>query len=65
LATACWAFIVAKTTRAETASLLDFASLHLANSDLSTQVINMFLLMTWGYFGTLSLVNSDAVKLRR
>jgi len=41
MATACWAFIVAKRTPLETAPLLDFRSLQAANSDFRQQVIHM------------------------
>jgi hypothetical protein len=41
MATACWAFIVAKRTGLETAPLLDFRSLHLANIDFHPQLIHM------------------------
>jgi hypothetical protein len=40
LATACWAFIVAKRPRLETAPLLDFTSLHATNMETCQQVIN-------------------------
>jgi hypothetical protein len=40
LATACWAFIVAKSTRLETAPLLDFTPLHSANRNFCPQDIN-------------------------
>jgi hypothetical protein len=33
MATACWAFIVAKSTLLKTAPVLDFVSLHRANSN--------------------------------
>ena len=48
LATACWAFIVVKTTRLETAPLLDFEPLHCANIECYQQIINKCLLITWG-----------------
>ena len=40
LATACWAFIVAKTTRLETACLLDLRALHAANIKSYQQLVN-------------------------
>jgi hypothetical protein len=40
LATACWAFIVAKRPRLETAPLLDFTPLHAANMTTYQQFIN-------------------------
>jgi hypothetical protein len=40
MATACWAFIVAKSTPPETAPLLDFSSLQAANSKIYTQDIH-------------------------
>jgi hypothetical protein len=40
LATACWAFIVAKRPWLETAPLLDFTPLHGANMETYKQLIN-------------------------
>jgi hypothetical protein len=40
MATACWAFIVAKSTPPETAPMLHFCPLQSANSDFSPQVIH-------------------------
>jgi len=48
MATACWAFIVVKTTRLETAPMLDFSSLQAANSEIHPQVIHNTLWMDWG-----------------
>jgi hypothetical protein len=48
MATACWAFIVVKTTRLETAPMLDFSSLQAANSESHPQFIHNTLWMGWG-----------------
>jgi hypothetical protein len=48
MATACWAFIVAKSTPLETAPLLDFLSLQCANTEICQQVIHKSMWMGWG-----------------
>jgi hypothetical protein len=48
LATACWAFIVAKRPKPETAPLLDFLPLRVANNDFHPQVIHKCLWVNWG-----------------
>jgi len=48
MATACWAFIVVKTTRLETAPMLDFSSLQAANIEINPQIIHNALWMGWG-----------------
>jgi hypothetical protein len=49
MATACWAFIVAKRPVREAAPMLDFCSLHDANSNFCSQLINKALWTGWGY----------------
>jgi len=56
MATACWAFIVAKSTALETAPLLDFSSLQGANIEIHPQVIHKSMWTAWGYFLVLLLV---------
>jgi hypothetical protein len=58
LATACWAFIVVKTNRLETAPLLDFTPLHVTNSNYCQQVIHSSLWTTWGYLVQRQLVDA-------
>jgi hypothetical protein len=48
MATACWAFIVVKTTRLKTAPMLDFSSLQAANSENYPHIIHNALWMGWG-----------------
>jgi len=48
MATACWAFIVAKSTPRKTAPILDFSSLHAANSEFHPQLIHKSMWTTWG-----------------
>jgi hypothetical protein len=48
MATACWASIVAKSPRLETAPLLHFRPLRPANIKNYQQVIHMFVWTTWG-----------------
>jgi hypothetical protein len=48
MATACWAFIVAKSTVLETASLLDFLPLPPSNKENCQQVIHKVLWTSWG-----------------
>jgi hypothetical protein len=48
MATACWAFIVVKTTPLKTAPVLDFSSLQAANSKSYPQKIHITLWMDWG-----------------
>jgi hypothetical protein len=50
MATACWAFIVAKRPLLKTAPLLDFSSLQAANSNFYPQEIHKALWAAWGYF---------------
>jgi hypothetical protein len=62
MATACWAFIVAKSTPLKTASLLDFSSLRAANIKNHPQVINKSMWTVWGYFSTPALVAKTSGK---
>jgi hypothetical protein len=48
MATACWAFIVAKSTPLETAPLLDLFSLQGSNTKIYTQFIHKVLWAAWG-----------------
>jgi hypothetical protein len=48
MATACWAFIVVKTTPLKTAPVLDFSSLQAANSRFHPQIIHKALWTGWG-----------------
>jgi hypothetical protein len=48
MATACWAFIVAKSTPLETAPLLDFKPLRSANTQIHPQVVHIGMWMRWG-----------------
>jgi hypothetical protein len=48
MATACWAFIVAKSPAPETAPLLDFSPLQAANMKIHQQVIHKSMWTTWG-----------------
>jgi len=48
MATACWAFIVVKTTPLKTAPVLDFSSLQAANSQIHPQFFHNVLWMGWG-----------------
>jgi hypothetical protein len=48
MATACWAFIVAKSTSLKTAPMLDFASLQGANIEIHQQLIHKHLWTGWG-----------------
>ena len=48
MATACWDFIVAKSTPLKTAPLLDFASLQVTNIKIRPQVIHKCLWVAWG-----------------
>jgi hypothetical protein len=48
MATACWAFIVAKSTPLETAPLLDFSSLQATNIETYPQVIHKSMWTAWG-----------------
>src|SRR3954467_5756212 len=48
MATACWAFIVAKSTLRKTAPLLDFSSLRAANIEIHQQVIHKSMWTAWG-----------------
>jgi hypothetical protein len=50
LATACWDFIVVKTTELQTAPLLDLWSLQAANTIIYQQVIHKCLWTAWGQF---------------
>jgi hypothetical protein len=50
MATACWAFIVAKSTLPEAAPLLDFPSLQRANMKIHQQLIHKALWIGWGQF---------------
>jgi len=48
MATACWAFIVAKSTLRKTAPLLDFSSLRAANIEIHQQLIHKSMWTAWG-----------------
>jgi hypothetical protein len=48
MATACWAFIVAKSTPPEAAPLLDFKPLRSANRPFHPHVIHNAMWMRWG-----------------
>jgi len=48
MATACWAFIVAKSTPLETAPLLDFSPLRAANIKNRPQDIHKSMWTSWG-----------------
>jgi hypothetical protein len=48
MATACWAFIVAKSTLLETAPMLDFSSLRAANIEIHPQLIHKHMWTAWG-----------------
>jgi hypothetical protein len=48
MATACWDFIVAKSTPLETAPLLDFSPLRVTNMKFHTQLIHKCLWSAWG-----------------
>jgi hypothetical protein len=48
MATACWAFIVAKSTLLETAPMLDFSSLRAANIEIHPQLIHKRMWTAWG-----------------
>jgi hypothetical protein len=49
MATACWAFIVAKSTAPKAAPMLDFCSLQRANKKFYPHIINKALWTEWGY----------------
>jgi hypothetical protein len=48
MATACWAFIVAKSTPRKTAPMLDFEPLQRTNMEIHQQLIHKRLWMFWG-----------------
>jgi hypothetical protein len=48
MATACWAFIVAKSTQRKTAPILDICSLRRPNSRFHQQLIHKALWISWG-----------------
>jgi len=48
MATACWAFIVAKSTVLKTAPLLDFSPLQATNMKIYKQVIHKSMWTAWG-----------------
>jgi hypothetical protein len=48
MATACWAFIVAKSTPLETAPMLDFSSLRATNIKIHPQDIHKVVWTAWG-----------------
>jgi hypothetical protein len=48
MATACWDFIVAKSTLPETAPLLDFFPLRAPNINFHTQLIHKSMWTAWG-----------------
>jgi hypothetical protein len=50
LATACWDFIVVKSTELQTAPLLDLSPLQAANTKIHQQVIHKSLWTAWGQF---------------
>jgi hypothetical protein len=49
MATACWAFIVAKRASLQAAPLLDFGALRVTNRTISQQLIHKALWTPWGY----------------
>jgi hypothetical protein len=50
MATACWAFIVAKATSAKAAPTLVFSSLQGTNKEIHQQVIHKPVWMSWGHY---------------
>jgi len=48
MATACWAFIVAKSTLLEAAPILDFCALLGSNIEIHQQLIHKRLWIAWG-----------------
>jgi hypothetical protein len=50
MATACWAFIVAKATSPKAAPTLVFSSLQGTNKEIHQQVIHKAVWMAWGHF---------------
>jgi hypothetical protein len=48
MATACWAFIVAKSTVPKTAPMLDFSSLRATNIKIYPQVVHKDMWTAWG-----------------
>jgi hypothetical protein len=52
MATACWDFIVAKSTPREAAPMLDFTSLRGTNMEIYQQKIHRCLWMFWGLLRT-------------
>jgi hypothetical protein len=48
MATACWAFIVAKRTLLEAAPMLDFFALRSANTPIHSQLIHKSMWTAWG-----------------
>jgi hypothetical protein len=62
MATACWAFIVAKSPPPKTAPLLDFGSLHGTNIENHQHVIHKWLWTGGGYFQRSLIVVSNISK---
>jgi hypothetical protein len=48
MATACWAFIVAKSTPREAAPILDLRPLQVTNNEFHQQLIHKVLWIAWG-----------------
>jgi hypothetical protein len=55
MATACWAFIVAKGPPRDPASTLVFSSLQGTNKEIHQQLIHKAVWTAWGQFSTLQL----------
>jgi hypothetical protein len=62
MATACWAFIVAKATLLEPAPTLDISSLRGTNMKNHQQLIHNALWIGWGHLQALSLRLPGALK---
>jgi hypothetical protein len=62
MATACWAFIVAKRPLAKTAPLLDFGSLHGTNIEIHQQDIHKCLWTAGGYSSPSGIALADSGK---
>jgi hypothetical protein len=63
MATACWAFIVAKATSAKAAPMLVFSSLQGTNKENYQQVIHKAVWMAWGHFNRFKLRARHALNL--
>jgi hypothetical protein len=62
MATACWAFIVAKSTPLKTAPVLDFEPLQCTNMEIHQQLIHKPLWMGWGQIWTGALIARQPFK---